>query len=254
MKEETEKFSDSELDDTDTEESPATNTEVNPTGSVPQESEESTENFSDSELDDTETEESPATNKEIDSADSVPQDLKENTEEFSGNELDDTNNEEVPTTNTEINSTGSVLQNLKGKNRFRLTCILLVFVLGISTIFLGRYFLGRKNNPEAVPATIPGVQLIKFDSFVIPYKGIKNYSYISLSASFYLQKEAVRLEIDEKKHLLRGAIYELISRQTQQPGWDPSLLKLKNLIRKAVNRELSSGQVDELFITHYLVI
>ncbi len=182
--------------------------------------------------------------------------MKENTEEFSGNELDDTVIEEVPTINTEINSNSSVPQDSKGKNKFPLIYILLVLVLvlGISAIFLGKSFLGKKNISEAVPVTIPEVQLINFDSFVIPYTGGKNYSYISLSASFYLPQEAVRLEIDEKKLLLRGTIYELINRQTQQSGWDPSLLQLKDLIRKAVNRKLSSGQVDELFITHYLVI
>lgn len=180
--------------------------------------------------------------------------MKEDTDRFNGNELDDTDSEEAPTINMEINAASSVPPDSKEKNKFMLTRILLVFVFAISAIFLGRYFFGKKNNPEAVPTTIPEVQLTKFDSFVIPYTGRKNYSYISLSVSFYLPQEAVRLEIDEKKHLLRGTIYELISRRTQQPGWAPSLLKLKDLIRKAVNRELSAGQVTELFITHYLVI
>jgi flagellar basal body-associated protein FliL len=180
--------------------------------------------------------------------------MKENTDTFNGNELDDTVSEEAPTIDSEINAAGSVPQDSKEKNKLILTCILLVFIFMISAFFLGRYFLSKKNIPEAVPTTIPEVQLTKFDSFVIPYTGRKNYSYISLSVSFYLPQEAVRLEIDEKKHLLRGTIYELISRQAQQSGQGPSLLQLKDLIRKAVNRKLSAGQVNELFITHYLVI
>ena len=180
--------------------------------------------------------------------------MEENTEKFNGNELDDTDVEEVSTTDTEADSVNSVPQEPKKRNRLLLTCILTVFVLVISAIFIVKPFQGKKNITEVVPEAIPEVQLIKFDSFVIPYKGRKNYSYISLSASFYLQQEPVRLEIDEKRHLLRGTIYELIRKQTQKTGWDPSLQKLKNLILKAVNRELSAGKVDELYITHYLVL
>lgn len=177
----------------------------------------------------------------------------EDTDKFSGNELDETKYDDETLAVQEAVAANSV-KNKPNRKRLILICILITTFIAISIVIYGKYLFPRRNKPEAVPMKISGIQITKLNSFIIPYSKGNNYSYISISVSLYLPEEAIRNEVAEKRNMLRGTIYELINRQAQNPGWEPSLQQLKYLIREGINEKLSAGKIRELFITEYLVI
>ena len=180
--------------------------------------------------------------------------MQKDTESFEGNELDDPGPVQDSPVSESVAPPTAVPKKSKAIRKGIGVCLLGLVVLIAAAFLLGKFLPAGKNRPEVVPKAIPQLQLTKFNSFVIPYRGGKNFSFISLSIAFYSPETALREEMESKKHLLRGTIYVLINRRTQQDGWNPSLPQLKELVRNAVNEHLSNGQIQELFITQYLVL
>ena len=95
---------------------------------------------------------------------------------------------------------------------------------------------------------------IKFDSFIIPFEEQGRFTYISLSISFELPNKELMDEMTKKKALIRGIVYNLLSKNISILKNVSSLEKLKELITNSVNGVLSSGKVDEPIITDFSTV
>jgi len=175
-------------------------------------------------------------------------------ETFHGGELDDAN---IGKNDTVVNNTVKAAgeKEKKSKKRFMLFGGLgLLMLVLITGLLIDKKLFHIEKPLEKKPAAIAENQLREFDSFVIPSKGNTNYSYIHLSLSFVLVGQELKVEITENKNLLRGRIYDLLNDQANQVGWTPSLEQIKELAKQALNMNLSTGEIDEVYITKYLVI
>lgn len=180
-------------------------------------------------------------------------DLLENDEQFSGTELDEPGDDE-PATIQDQEDPKSPRKKSRGKRQLLWIAIALSLLTGTGYFYLEGLFSQREEMSPANRSDIPKDHEIIFDSFVIPLKGSKNFTYISLSFSFSLPKEELRREMIRKKTELRGVIYDILRENKDKIEEAPALDKLKERILKRVNRILSSGEVEEVYITHFSAV
>jgi flagellar basal body-associated protein FliL len=95
---------------------------------------------------------------------------------------------------------------------------------------------------------------IKFEPFIIPFRGHGKFTYISLSISFELPNKELMDEMIEKNNWIRGIIYNILSKNIYLLENVSSLMKLKQTIIKNVNNILTSGQLDKAFITDFSTV
>ena len=280
-----EQFSGNELDESGGEESEATPEEEQASGheldepedeeskSVPEEGE-----SSGGELDEPEDEESK----------SVPEEGQ-----ISGNELDESGGEESESIPEEKKFTGLELDELdvppipeeedskgierkfgekkklslcvaiglcRDKQRL-LLCIAigLCLLIGIGYLYLkwkksNIPFNQKEETPQFNKLTIPKDQLLIFNSFIIPFKENKQFTYISLSISFYLPNKELRREMIEKKGQLRGIIYDILREEINKAKEIPPLKELKKFVIRGLNTALSTGKASEVYITKFLLV
>ena len=229
MQENDEQFSGDKLDEPGGEESEATPEEGESSGG---------------ELDEPEDEESK----------SVPEER-----EFSGGELDESGDEESESIPEEEDSKG-----IEGKFREKKR-LLLCIAVGLC-LFIGIGYLYLKWKKSNIPLNqkeetrqvnrlaIPEAQLLIFPSFVIPSKENRGFTYISLSISFNVPNKELKREMIEKKGQLRGIIYDILREEIHKAKEIPSLKKLKEFIIRGVNIALSTGKVNEVYITKFLAV
>ncbi len=165
------------------------------------------------------------------------------------------------------------LKRIGGKQERKKRLILFIFILLGLNILLGiGYFFIKEEKPPASSdqkgglshleggtvqinqLAIPKDQLLVFHSFVVPVKENKRFTYISLSISFNLPNKELRREMIEKKHQLRGIIYDILSAEIKKINEVPSFEKIKEVIIRGVNIALSAGRVNELYITEFLAV
>jgi flagellar basal body-associated protein FliL len=101
---------------------------------------------------------------------------------------------------------------------------------------------------------IPKDQELVFQPFVIPLKKHKDFTYMSLSISFNLPNKELREELIEKKDQVRGTIYNILREEINKTNKVPPLEKIKVFIVRAVNMTLSTGKINEVYITHILSV
>ena len=101
---------------------------------------------------------------------------------------------------------------------------------------------------------IPKDQLLIFNSFIIPFKENKQFTYISLSISFYLPNKELRREMIEKKGQLRGIIYDILREEINKAKEIPPLKELKKFVIRGLNTALSTGKASEVYITKFLLV
>jgi len=182
--------------------------------------------------------------------------MKEQDEQFSGNELDELGDE----TNKSIPKQQPIEKaekKYKGKGR-----VWLFIAIGLSLLSGVGYFYmkeemplvtsNQKEGPERF--AIPKDQLLVFESFVIPFKQSKKFTYISLAITFKLCDKKLMGEMIQEKNRLRGIIYDMLTEEINGMKDVPSLEKLKKCIIRAVNGALSMGRIKEAYITDLLAV
>jgi hypothetical protein len=75
-----------------------------------------------------------------------------------------------------------------------------------------------------------------------------------IGLSFNIREAYLRKEIAQKNNELRGVIYNLLNKEINLTGTIPSLSILKKLILQGVNRSLSTGKIDGVYIEQYLAV
>ncbi len=192
----------------------------------------------------------------------------ENKNRFTGLELDELDLPSIP------EKEGSKSLELKHGERKRLRllistgfckekkrlwlCIAIALCLLIGTGYL--YMKGeisfvtsnQKEGPDRF--AIPKEQLLVFDSFVIPFKQSKKFTYLSLTIAFNLRDKKLMGEMIQEKNRLRGIIYDMLTEEINGIKDVPSLEKLKKCIIRAVNGALSMGRIKEAYITDLLAV
>ncbi len=133
------------------------------------------------------------------------------------------------------------------------------FAVGLCLIAgAGYIYIQNKNGNEETTGlnsfSVREDQALIFDSFVIPSRESHKFTYISLSISFRLPNIEIRGEMIEKKHRVRGIIYDTLRKEINKAKEVPPLDKLKECIIRVVNEVLSAGELNEAYIIHFLAV
>ncbi len=178
---------------------------------------------------------------------------KENDQQLSGLELDELDVSsiledelDVSSIPEEENSKGIERKNI-GKKRVALFFVLgLSLLAGMGYLYIKVFWVNRlqvENN-----------KLLVFDSFVIPVKENKKYTYVSFSISFKLPNKKLEREMIEKKDQLRGIIYDVLIEEINRVKDFPSLERLNKFIIREVNGTLSAGKIIEASVKDFLAV
>jgi flagellar basal body-associated protein FliL len=154
---------------------------------------------------------------------------------------------------------------VRKKNAGRRIGLFILILTGISLLLVFGYFhlkydlLGLNNKKiEALPEKrhfpIFKEETITFDSFIVPFRENKKFTYISLSIVFRLPNKEIRREISRKREYLRGILYDMFTEEINRVNNIPPIDHLKESIIRTVNRALSTGAVKEVFITQFLAV
>lgn len=111
----------------------------------------------------------------------------------------------------------------------------------------------QKTALQRTEATSRGSSLA-FEAFVLPVERGQKFTYLFLSISFPLPNRELEGEMREKRHLLRGRIYDGLREAIQGSGPMPSLEALKGLILRITNDSLQRGRLKEVYVTEFLAI
>ena len=188
------------------------------------------------------------------------------TEPFTGNELDESWDEpESPQNETETGISVGYRQPTFRKKGLRAIPVIVCFAAGIclSAIVYGILpgTVGKQQirSPRVYRYVIsetqePPVPSLQFGAFIIPLHKSKVYSYLSIGMAFDLQKESLRREMIEKKHTLRGVIYDTLMKETNRSGTIPSPETIKAFIVRRVNAVLTAGRINGVYINQYLSV
>jgi flagellar basal body-associated protein FliL len=180
-------------------------------------------------------------------------------EQFSGDELDESDDIETKPIPEEKNADQPDRRGRGKRGLWLVSAIGLCVLIGIGYLYLKEEKskgLPRQNS-ETVPVariSIPGEQLLLFDSFIIPIPENREFTYISLSISFNLPNKEIKREMTEKKKELRGIIYDILAEEIGKRKQVPPLESLKKLIIGGVNSALSTGEVHEVYVTKFLAV
>ena len=180
-------------------------------------------------------------------------------ERFTGNELDEEEDEGAESDPREEGSHATERKN-KGRSWLLLCSSLgLCILVGVGYLFLKREWLTVTSNqnegsPQYNRLAIPEDRLLVFPSFVIPFHENMGFAYISFSISFNVPNKELRREMMGGKGRLRGVIYDIVKQEINRIKEVPSLEVLKEVILRGVNTVLSSGRVDEVYITKFMAV
>ncbi len=151
-------------------------------------------------------------------------------------------------------------RNYRGIGRLSiLIAIGVTFFLGMGYICVKYDILGLSDGrlgiaPEKATFSIPKVETITFDSFIVPFKENRRFTYISLSIVFSLPNNEVRKEMSRKRDHIRGILYDMFIDEINRAYRIPPIDHLKKSIIRTVNRTLSVGAVKEVFVTQFLAV
>lgn len=174
-------------------------------------------------------------------------------DELFGNDRDQLRDDESVTGEQE--SSGNLQVKLRTRNAI---CFLIAaaFCIGASV-----FYLGLNGPPGDGVKPLKGEQVriaqeesITFDSFVIPLNEKSSFAYVSLSISLELPNKELREEMEDRKELLRGVIYDALEREMGRSKDIPQVSNFKILIKKTLNTALTTGELKEVYITHFLAV
>jgi len=180
-------------------------------------------------------------------------------EEFFANELDESDDIETKPIPEEKNAHQPDRRRSGKKGLWLVSAIGLCVLIGIGYLYLKEEKSKRllRQNSKPVPVariSIPGEQLLLFDSFIIPIPENREFTYISLSISFKLPNKEIKRQMTDKKKEFRGIIYDILTEEISKRKEVPPLESLKKLIIGGVNSALSTGEVHEVYVTKFLAV
>ncbi len=203
---------------------------------------------------------------------------EKNDKQFSGNELDESGGEESESIPEEKKYTGLELDELdvppipeeedskiiegKYREKKRLSLYIaigLCLLIGIGCLYLkwkksNIPFNQKEGISQSIRLAIPEAQLLIFPSFVIPFKENKQFTYISLSISFNVPNKELGREMIENKFQLRGIIYDILREEINKATGILPLKELKKFVIRGLNTALSTGKVNEVYISKFLAV
>ena len=194
----------------------------------------------------------------------VSSNMKENNEQFSGNELDELGNGDIKSIlEKEISKNNE--RKYRGKRRLSLLIAIGMSLLtGIGYLYLQKEKTPieshqKKINQKKESSRVQGFEvendiLLTFNSFVIPFKENKKFSCLSLSISFNLPNKELKREMIEKKYQLRGIIYDTLREEINKRKDVPPLERAKYLIIREIDKALSAGKVNEIYINQFFAV
>ena len=175
---------------------------------------------------------------------------------------DDLNDREIKEIAGGPNKTASPVKRRSARNR---SFLFILIILGASVILALGYFHLKHNilslnnkEIESVPEKrrfpILKEETITFDSFVVPFRENKRFTYISLSIVFRLPNKEIGREMSRKRDYIRGILYDMFTEEINRSNKIPPIDHLKEIILRTVNQALSTGMVREVFITQFLAV
>ena len=188
----------------------------------------------------------PFSGSELDDDAQEQMDGREDPISANSKEDDEADNREAPVAATE-----TAIPGLRKKALLLAAAGLCMIVLGVAmygTVFRPE----KKATPKTVAIAIPRNPSLNFDDFVIPFLRESNH-YISLSISLRSANGAVLNELNLKKEIFRGRIYDLIKAHVDQAAGHPSLAATKQMIADSINAWLTAGRVDGVYITRFII-
>ena len=143
--------------------------------------------------------------------------------------------------------------------------LFILILMGLSLLMAFGYFHLKYNlfssntkEIESVPEKrhfpILKEETIAFDSFIVPFRENKRFTYISLSIVFSLPNKEISREMSRKRDYIRGILYDMFTEEINRANNIPPIDHLKASIIRTVNRTLSTGVVKEVFITQFLAV
>jgi len=195
----------------------------------------------------------------------VSPDSEENDKQVSGLEVDELDVPDLPegeegeSIPEEENSKG-IEGKYREKKRLSLCIAIgLCLLIGIGYLYLkwkrsNTPFNQKEGTSQFNKLAIPKDQLLIFNSFIIPFKENKQFTYISLSVSLYVPNKELKREMIEKKGQLRGIIYDILREEINKAKEIPPLKELKKFIIMGSNTALCTGKVNEVYITKFLAV
>ena len=185
-------------------------------------------------------------------------DIGETGEQFSGNELDEPEDIIVESSPDTKSAKGAE------KRSKRKAFLCLTFAIGLFAFSTIGYHMVRhaitplptdkKEVGHLVKFAIERGQSAEFRSFVIPFQGSKKYCYITLSIAFNLPNQKLREKILADGCRLRGIMYDMLSEEMAEYQDIPSPEEIKKCIIRAVNRVLTVGKIDNVYIIDLLAV
>ena len=142
---------------------------------------------------------------------------------------------------------------VKKKNGERRIGLFILILTGISLLLVFSYFylkhdiLSLNNKkievlPEKRHFPIFKEETITFDSFIVPFRENKRFTYISLSIVFSLPNKEISREMSRNREYIRGILYDMFAEEINRVNNIPPIDHLKESIIRTVNRALSTGE------------
>ena len=96
--------------------------------------------------------------------------------------------------------------------------------------------------------------LSRLKGLVINPAGSQGNRYLAVSIVFETETPGVKQELDEKKVIVKDAVLRLLSERTVEELSDPKQRDgLKKALREEANAVLSTGEVDRLYFTEFVL-
>lgn len=176
------------------------------------------------------------------------------TVDLSGDELDETVTEVVPVQD-DVGTGSSRKESRVKRGRWGILAAgLCLGGLGVSIVLWHGPEKQANDSPITYRQAISTIEPLRLEGFVVPLSNGQAFSYLSVSMVLKIQQGVSPEEIREKKHVLRGIIYDILRDETRKTGTLPSLERLKGLIVNGVNRVLSTGGVNDVYVNQYLAV
>jgi flagellar basal body-associated protein FliL len=193
--------------------------------------------------------------------------MEEDMEEFSKTEPDPPGLEASETPQGGVIQKALDREPREGKmsvRRWMPAMIGLIFMVGTAILLtkgattisgMGRESGHHQEDPRALRKfAVPKPRSIQMNAFVIPFLKSKKFTYASLNISFSLRNEEIWAEMINKRTWLRGVIFDRLSQEINGSEEIPSLEELKASIKEEINRALTSGKINEAYVTDFLII
>lgn len=94
----------------------------------------------------------------------------------------------------------------------------------------------------------------ELERLIVNPAGAEGTRYLAVSIAFETNSTSVTSELNRRKVVVRDAVLRLLSKRTADELGDPSLRDdLKEVLRKETNSILSSGTVERLYFTEFVL-